>query len=338
MFCANCGNQIPDDSRFCPACGAGLGDRSGNPQIDPAVYSGEPVPPSYRAGPEKKKKKTPGFLIVYLFLLAAFVGVVVVLLKVKAEKEGPLHGAKIKNKVIWETEGLTVTAKGLYYDRDDGGAPHYILLEAKNTGSGDSMLKVEAAAVNSVMVDSELALLVPAGGEAEGKLRLFGRELESLAALDEMFSISIILREDNHQLLSEVINLETGLKAHEIYMNTGEDAPQYEGEGIVVNYASFYPMFSDYGPALEFYVENNTDRNIRVKSMDVSVNGSSAESREADDIFLPHTRGYILLVPGMEQLERDDLLPIDVVTSAFEFYDFSTGETLLIIPVNVDRP
>lgn len=31
MFCPNCGNQIPDGSEFCPACGVNLGVRSNSP-------------------------------------------------------------------------------------------------------------------------------------------------------------------------------------------------------------------------------------------------------------------------------------------------------------------
>jgi hypothetical protein len=42
MFCSNCGKPLPDDSRFCPVCGA--------PQPGPTM-SGGPAPGAYGGGP-----------------------------------------------------------------------------------------------------------------------------------------------------------------------------------------------------------------------------------------------------------------------------------------------
>ncbi|MCR4908145.1 MAG: zinc-ribbon domain-containing protein [Lachnospiraceae bacterium] len=322
MICKNCGSQIPDDARFCSVCGAGVGEAGMiQPQLQP-----------------QKKKGMPAFLIVYLALVAVFIGVVVTLLLRYADKNGPLHGAKVKSKVIWETEELKVTVKGLYYDEDNREAPRYLVLEAKNSGSDEKQLSAPEAAVNSVMVESDLSLSVPAGGKAKGELHFSGRELDNLAALDEIFSIAFILREDNDDLSSDVIELKTGLKEHELYMNTGEDAPQYEENGIIVNYNSLYPMFSDYGPALEFYVENNTDRYLGMESGNVTVNGEEAESQDFDRVFLPETRGYVCLVLNMEQLEENDLLPLDNVSAEFEGYDSLTMDSLFTVPVSVDAP
>ena len=337
MFCKNCGSRTPDDARFCPVCGADMGEAgSTQGQMGSAPYPGAPVPPISGGAPEKKKKGVPAFLIVYLTLVAVFIGVVVLLVVRYSVKNGPLHGAKVKSRIIWETDGLEVTAKGLYYDEDNREAPCYLVLEAKNSGKTEKQLSVGEAAINTVMVDTEMSLSVPAGGKAKGELHFSGRELDSLAALDEIFSIAFTLREDSEGLTSEVIELTTGLKEHEIYIYTGEDAPQYEGEGIIINYSTLYPMFSEYGPALEFYVENNTDRTISLKSLGVTVNGAKAENLDFDKAFLPHTRGYVCLVLNMEQLEEDDLLPLDNVSSEFEGYDPQTMESLFAAPISVD--
>ncbi len=341
MFCQNCGSQIPDDGRFCPVCGAGIGDvNKPQPQETPDFNAYPPgaVPPASGAASEKKKKGVPAFLLVYLALVAVFIGVVVTLALRYTDKNGPLHGARVKSQVIWETEDLKVTVKGLYYDKDNWEAPRYLVLEAKNSGSDEKQLSAPEAAVNSVMVDSDLSLSVPAGGKAKGELHFSGRELDNLAALDEIFSIAFTLREDNDDLPSDVIELKTGLKEHELYMNTGEDSPQYEENGIIVNYNSLYPMFSDYGPGLEFYVENNTDRYLGLESGNVTVNGEEAESREFDKVFLPHTRGYVCLALNMEQLEEEDLLPLENVSAEFEGYDSLTMDSLFNAPVNVDKP
>ncbi len=321
-FCKNCGAQLADNARFCAGCGAPV---SGYPMyFDQGSEAG------------KKKKRVPVFVIIYLALVAVFLGVVAFFVIRYANKNEPLHGAKVKSRVIWETGDLKVTVKGLYYDSNDREAPHYITLEAVNSGASEKVLGVEASAVNTVMVDSALELPVPPGGKAKGDLHFSGRALDSYASLSEFFSIAFLLREDD--LTSDVILLNTGLKEHPIYINTGEDDPQYEENGIVVNYSTVYPSFSNYGPGLEFYVENNTDRYICVRSRDAAVKGNAVESKGSDGAFLPHSLGYVWLQLGTKELEEKDLLPVRDVTAEFEFYDPKTQEILATVPVNVEMP
>ena len=49
MFCPNCGNQIPDESKFCPSCGTAIGAPAQGEPARPS--SGMPPVPGVEPGP-----------------------------------------------------------------------------------------------------------------------------------------------------------------------------------------------------------------------------------------------------------------------------------------------
>lgn len=94
MFCKNCGTQIADDSKFCPACGAqqdaapivnpGQVDTTAQSAVPPTPAQAPVVPPVVNgqpvanAQPGAKTKKRRGCLIGFLVLFALFIiGVVI---------------------------------------------------------------------------------------------------------------------------------------------------------------------------------------------------------------------------------------------------------------------
>lgn len=62
MFCSNCGNQLPDDTKFCNNCGAQLAANE-NPAAAPNVA---------QKAPEKAAKKKPNIIVVLAVVLCAF--------------------------------------------------------------------------------------------------------------------------------------------------------------------------------------------------------------------------------------------------------------------------
>ena len=75
MICPNCGNQIPNDSAFCPFCGATLGapPQYQQPQYQQPQYQQPQYqqPPQQYQKPKKKVNilKTALICIVVVFLL-----------------------------------------------------------------------------------------------------------------------------------------------------------------------------------------------------------------------------------------------------------------------------
>ena len=358
MFCQNCGTQIPDGSKFCGSCGASIGGSQPVQQVNkPIPQTGRPIPQMQQGGqpmrqmqyhgqpgqpymqPAQMKNKSKGVSIVLVICLAIilfFAAAVAAIVIIFAQKNGPLHGAKVKKQVVWDAGDLTVTAKKLMYDENNSENPYYILLEADNKGSVDRVVTCDAAAINDIRVDTDLNLSVPAGAKSQGELRITDWKIGLLTAFEYFYSISFVLSDGDE--LSDMIRLNTGLKEKTVYIEEGEDTPIYEGNGILINYASNYPAFSEYGPAGEFYLENNTDKTICLKSGDVSVRGVAIDGKGFNEIFLPHTRGYAYFVLDRSQLDREDLLPLREIITEFECYDPATGSTIFSTPVNVEYP
>ena len=62
MFCSNCGNQLPDGTKFCNNCGAQLS----------ANESPAAAPSAAQKAPEKAAKKKPNIIVVLAVVLCAF--------------------------------------------------------------------------------------------------------------------------------------------------------------------------------------------------------------------------------------------------------------------------
>lgn len=61
-FCSQCGTQMPDDSRFCPTCGASIGAAPATPPAppaEPAANQGYQAGPQYQqTGPQYQQANT----------------------------------------------------------------------------------------------------------------------------------------------------------------------------------------------------------------------------------------------------------------------------------------
>ena len=63
MFCSNCGNQLPDGTKFCNNCGAQLS----------ASESPTAAPNAVQKSPEKAAKKKPNIIVILAVVLCAFI-------------------------------------------------------------------------------------------------------------------------------------------------------------------------------------------------------------------------------------------------------------------------
>jgi len=322
MFCPNCGTQLPDGSAFCPNCGTRLG---GMPQGGTQnAYA-----PEYAAVP--RRSGLPIILLIGLVILLALTGVIAFFVRQSVLENSPLHGAKLKKQVVWQTEDLSVSVTGLRYDDSDDDYPYVIDLAVKNASGTNCDLRCEGAAINGIQTDTRLDLVIPAGGSAKGELRLSEREVKLRVGLQQFSTIDLAFGAGSAH--SDVVHLKTGLKMPEAHLSIGEDDPLYNAGGVRVNHTTFYPVW----PALELYVENNTGRSLAVRQGDVLVSGGAARTEPLEDIFLPGTCGYIHLIFSVDELESDGLLPIKSIDTTLYLSDPATGETVAEIPVHLDK-
>lgn len=73
MYCKNCGQPIPDQSQFCPSCGAQTGQDPTPPTVQP-VYQYPPAQPAVK--PKKKKRWLIAVIIIAIVLVALILGII----------------------------------------------------------------------------------------------------------------------------------------------------------------------------------------------------------------------------------------------------------------------
>ena len=60
LFCTNCGSQIPDGARFCPACGSPAPVQPQAPAQQPPVQQQPFQQPAYEQAPYQQPAPYPG--------------------------------------------------------------------------------------------------------------------------------------------------------------------------------------------------------------------------------------------------------------------------------------
>ena len=105
MFCARCGQQIPDASEICPHCGreATLSPRS-SPSATTQQLSASPAPNFMPATtPPRRQKEVGGWLMFFCILLVVIDPLVVMFMAWSAEK-----GPDTASYIVWAAFGVAV--------------------------------------------------------------------------------------------------------------------------------------------------------------------------------------------------------------------------------------
>lgn len=127
MFCNQCGKQIPDDTAFCPECGAKVDGAAGQAATPVApVQAAAPVTPAApvqaaapakAAGAPAEKKKLP---IVPIAVAAGVVVVLILLISLFSGKKSSSNmSAYTKNSVVCFDDGLFYTLQGKSYEEEE---------------------------------------------------------------------------------------------------------------------------------------------------------------------------------------------------------------------------
>lgn len=96
MFCHNCGEEIKNDAKFCPYCGA-------KQQKTKSATKPEEIPKTKRKRPRKKQKKTKAFTVI-IILLALAVLVMAVGFLIRPKLEFLFQKKRIEQAAIVQSE------------------------------------------------------------------------------------------------------------------------------------------------------------------------------------------------------------------------------------------
>ncbi len=344
MFCSNCGAQIPDGSRFCEKCGRPVG--GGQPQMNPGAQGGYGNQGNYgaRAGggtpngygapagaynvpvSGSGKKGFPSSALVMIILLAAVAAAVYFFLGAEFFDFGsnkPFGGAKIEETVIWETDGLTVTATELRRDTD-GDYHDGLLLEIANEGEEDVVVRCASLAVNDAAIAAEMDVEVPAGKTKDGEIEFAKNSLHN-SGITTVGEIRVELEAcdpDTGMVLerSESFRIKTNKakKADEpSFVNHGDKI--FEGGDVTVSAISVNTRSDSHTDGnMYFLVKNNSKDTVVVALEDATLNGDLAPETNRG-VFPGRSEGHY--TASMDAGWVAEHMPSKEVTGTICIYD-----------------
>lgn len=326
MFCQNCGKQLPDDSVFCLDCGAPV-----HPEMK------QPGGRARQNTADLSQNRPPIVFYMVATVLLLIVAVVLYFALSNARARDPFHGARLKQQTIWEANGLRVDVTGLRFDEYDA-FPYRIELEIANQSGQDLTIQCQAVAINDYMMDRLMSVDVPAGSSVKDAL-LLSKQSMWRAGIEAIGTIDLILEAADtetgeNQLRSDILTLQTNKKVSEENRNIRGEMI-YDQNGVRLSYVTCYPQYDDRNQALEFYIENNTDKGLVLQRGTTTAGGVEITDTWLNEIMLPNSRGYVCLKINRSELDAAGQLPMHNVTTEFVFYDLDTGEPLFALPVNL---
>ena len=247
----------------------------------------------------------------------------------------------IDESVIYDDQGVIVTAKSIAYDPINGPV---LTLSVQNSGESAVTVQSDLSSVNGYMLDAPFTVECPAGKSVDGRMELSYRSL-ALAGISVIGRVEFILRvmdsKSFDQLAqSEPITLTTSADQSVITAadDSGQTAYDSGGVKIVLKGIDERRMYTD-GTALIVYTENSTDRNISVQTGEIKVNGYDFTSAMTA-VILPGKKAVDIVTFFDMDMQEYDVSEIDSVELSFKIIDEATWKTVAetgMIAVEIDR-
>lgn len=226
----------------------------------------------------------------------------------------------IEEQVLWEVDGVTLTAKSIEEDSIFGTG---IKVLAENNSDKDVSFFCDAIIVNDYMISDLTSINVTAGNKANENIYLLSSELEA-AGIDKIGKIEIYMHMSDPETYdiiktSECITVKTSLYDE---IDTEADTSGtvlLEKDGIKI-IGKYVDEDSFWGAAALLYIENNTDKNIIVQTDDVSVNGFMITSLCSQNVYAGK-KAFTTVDFFSSSLEENDITSVDTVEMKFKVLD-----------------
>lgn len=360
MFCPNCGKDLGIGARFCNNCGfnisqgAAKGSAPNGGQVRQEWING-----NMRSQPARSSGKggyTALWIILGLILVLLIAGGIAFWLFVGRDlggSQGKDHGrSKISKQVIWEKDGLSVSATGLYseegmgelyggYRMEDG-----IELSIDNGTDKDLIINCVSLAVNGAAVQCMLDARAPAGQKEKAVLKMDNYSLYNMQ-LDTLGTVTAELSAKDAGTGKELYN--SGVIS--IKANNDASVPDYryggatdlfEEDGISVStmgYSEVPGLAVNY--AVMYHVKNNSVRSVRLDLEDMKLNGRSFEYK-GSGVFQAGTKGMCYVsVPfdDLNEIEKSEgnFFPVTDITGICNIRDANTGELIVSVPYSYNE-
>lgn len=239
--------------------------------------------------------------------------------------EEPSTHTTLEETVLLDEGGIKVTATDL---TDYGGTPD-LKLHVENNTDGDIMIQTsEYAAVNGCMVRAIASIQASAGESTDDTVMFLNADFEE-AGIETVSDIKLAVRAidaDWSEICSsdyvtvktsaygtvetpavdgDVLYDEGGVKI--VMLGTGEDE----------DYDFYFPTY------VKLYIENNTDQDITVKTLDFKANGEITQCSLSSDMFAG-TRRFTELRLDADSCTQNGITELKDLSFYFSICDLTT--------------
>lgn len=235
----------------------------------------------------------------------------------------------IEQKVIFEQDGIIITATGLDFDSSFMGPEIKLLIE--NNTEKNLCIQSRNVSVNGYMVSTTMSAEISSGKKTNDSLTIDRSSMEAcniedIAYVD--FSLHIFNNDSwDDSIDTEMIHIDTS--SIDSYMQSYDDSGEniYENEGIKIVSKGISEDSSFMGPSLVIYAENNTENAITIQSRDVSVNGFMVDPIFSCEV-MPGKRAIDSITFMSSDIEENQIKSIDEIELSFHIFQTDGWDTI----------
>ena len=226
----------------------------------------------------------------------------------------------IEEQVLWESDGVKVTATGVEHSSIFGDS---IKILVENNSDKDIRLDVEDIIVNDYMIDSYAYVEVSAGNKSNDEITLSTNDLEA-SGIDTIGKIECymkILDSDTYDTIntSDCITMKTSDFDSMDVTNNMDGTLLFEHDGVKI-VGKYVDEDSFWGMSVLFYIENNSDQIVRISADDVAVNGFMI-TESFSQIVYPNKKSMSNMVLFDSSLEENGVTEINEIELVFSVRD-----------------
>lgn len=227
----------------------------------------------------------------------------------------------ISEQVLWEVDGLKVTATGIE-DDDFWGTQIKLLVE--NNGDKDVSLSTDAVIINDYMFNDLTSIDVTAGNKANENITLFSSELEKYG-IENIGKIELYLHTfdpETYETLksSECITIKTSnFDNMDTSSSVSDGTVLYEEAGVKV-VGKYVDEDDFWGQAVLLYIENNSDKNVTVQAEDTSIDGVMVDAIMSADVYAGK-KAFDTMTFLESELEENGITEINTIETSFQIID-----------------
>ena len=247
--------------------------------------------------------------------------------KTVTNKSTSITKANISEKVIMEEEGIKVTAKSISYT---GNSADIKLLIENNT-ENDLSFSSNLLSVNGIMIDSGLYANVAAGKKSNETISLYNEDLKqaNIEALKDIeFELEASLNSGSYDTVAtSSVTLTTDVKNYTQKYNT-KGTVVVDEQDIKI-YVLGKKVNKKYGDVdIEVYIENNTDKTIKVSTDNESIDGFMVDASFYTSVK-PGMKAYDSISLYGDELKENELEDFTSMELVFDIYDSETYRSIV---------